>query len=64
MVELGRNSLTHSFAEAPLKAKMLRDYEAAVAAFETKFGGADWRAALRQGSSAGVRVRGKNLGIS
>ena len=32
IVELGRNSLQHSFAEAPLKEKMLRDYEAALAA--------------------------------
>ncbi|MDQ1471243.1 MAG: adenosine deaminase [Bryobacterales bacterium] len=47
IVELGRNSLTHSFAEAPLKAKMLHDYEAALAAFETKLSGPDWRATMR-----------------
>ena len=48
VVELGRNSLEHSFAEVPLKAKMLRDYDATVAAFETKWGGADWHAAAKQ----------------
>jgi adenosine deaminase CECR1 len=46
--ELGRNSLSHAFAEASLKAKMLHDYEAGLAAFETKFGSAGWRAAVSQ----------------
>src|SRR5260370_4511989 len=43
IVELGRNSLTHSFAEAPLKATMLHDYEAALAAVDSKLGGPVWR---------------------
>jgi adenosine deaminase CECR1 len=43
IVTLGRNSLEYSFAEAPLKAKMLADYDADIARFETKFGSGDWR---------------------
>ena len=39
--QLGRNSLEYSFAEAPLKEKMLRDYDAALAAFEKRFSGED-----------------------
>jgi adenosine deaminase CECR1 len=44
--QLGRNSLEYSFAEAQLKEKMLRDYEGALAAFERRYGGDDWRAQL------------------
>lgn len=47
IVMLGRNSLTYSFADAPLKAKMLREYDEAVSAFEKKFDEADWRASLQ-----------------
>lgn len=35
VVALGRNSLEHSFAEPPLKKKLLADFEAAIAAFES-----------------------------
>ena len=37
LVQLGRNSLAFSFAQPDVKAKLLADYEKAVAAFETKF---------------------------
>jgi adenosine deaminase CECR1 len=37
LVQIGRNSLTYSFAEAPLKEKLLREYDAALAAFETRY---------------------------
>lgn len=37
LVQLGRNSLTHSFAQPEVKAKLLADYESAVVAFEAKF---------------------------
>ncbi len=47
IVELGRNSLTYSFAEPPLKAKLLHDYDAAVAAFETRYGTSGWRDTLK-----------------
>lgn len=44
-VALGRNSLVHSFAEAPVKERMLREYDAAVLRFEETYAG-DWRSAL------------------
>ncbi len=37
LVEMGRNSLTYSFAEAPLKEKMLREYDAALVSFEARY---------------------------
>ena len=46
LVELGRNSLAYSFAQPEVKAQLLADYEREVRAFEAKFGGADWQAAL------------------
>jgi adenosine deaminase CECR1 len=41
LVQLGRNSLTYSFVQPDVKAKLLADYESAVTAFETKFVSAD-----------------------
>lgn len=38
IVELGRNSLAYAFAQPAVKAKLLADYEARVAAFEQKYG--------------------------
>ncbi len=46
IVMLGRNSLEYSFAETPLKAKMLAAYDADIVGFEAKFGADDWRPAL------------------
>lgn len=37
LVQLGRNSLAFSFAQPEVKAKLLADYEGAVAAFEDKY---------------------------
>lgn len=37
LAQLGRNSLTHSFAQPELKAKMLADYETAVADFVSRY---------------------------
>jgi adenosine deaminase CECR1 len=48
LVQLGRNSLTHSFAEAALKSRMLREYGAAVARFEARFAGRGWREQLKE----------------
>ena len=48
IVQLGRNSLSYSFAEAPLKKRLLREYEAAVAAFESRYSGPDWREKLKE----------------
>ena len=41
LVQLGRNSLSYSFAQPEVKARMLASYEAAVAAFAAKFAPAD-----------------------
>jgi len=41
LVQLGRNSLTYSFVQPEVKAKLLADYEAAVVAFEAKYQSAD-----------------------
>lgn len=48
IVALGRNSLSYSFAEQPVKDKMLRDYDAAVNAFESKYDTTDWRETLKK----------------
>ncbi|HEY0944401.1 MAG TPA: hypothetical protein VGD81_04010 [Opitutaceae bacterium] len=39
MVTLGRNSLAYSFAQPDVKARLLADYDARVAAFEARYGG-------------------------
>lgn len=38
LVQLGRNSLAHSFAEPAVKARLLADYERRVAAFAERYG--------------------------
>jgi adenosine deaminase CECR1 len=38
VVQLGRNSLTYSFAQPDVKAKLLENYEKRIAAFEAKYG--------------------------
>ncbi len=45
LIAMGRNSITYSFAQPEVKAKLLADYDAAVAAFEAKY--ADNLAALK-----------------
>jgi adenosine deaminase CECR1 len=47
LVQMGRNSLSFSFVQPEVKAKLLADYEAAVAAFEAKFAPADSLAQLK-----------------
>ena len=37
LVSLARNSLQHAFVEAPVKARLLADYEQRIAAFEARF---------------------------
>ncbi len=39
LISMGRNSLTYSFAQPEVKAKLLAGYDAAVAAFEAKYAG-------------------------
>jgi adenosine deaminase CECR1 len=48
IVQMGRDSLRYSFAETPLKEKMLHEYDAALAAFETRYSGPNWRERLRE----------------
>jgi adenosine deaminase CECR1 len=47
IVQLGRNSLSYSFAEPALKEKMLREYDRDLAAFAQKFDTAGWRETLK-----------------
>ena len=61
VVQIGRNSLEYSFAEPPLKTKLLASYDSAVAAFETKYGGNDWSGKLAEPSISGYARR--KLGI-
>ena len=37
LVQIGRNSLLHAFVEAPVKQKLLKDYDARVERFATRF---------------------------
>lgn len=47
IVAIGRNSLTHSFVEPPVRERLLREYEAAMKRFEFQFIGDDWSEKLR-----------------
>ena len=44
-VSLARNSLVHAFLDEPTKARLLADYEKALAVYEVRYLTADWRAA-------------------
>ena len=57
VVTLGRNSLLYSFAEGPLKEKMLRDYEGAVSAFERRFDTPAWETQLPAPEYSGYAKR-------
>ena len=46
IVQLGRNSLQFSFADAELKRRLLAEYDAAVSKFETRLTGPDWKTSL------------------
>jgi adenosine deaminase CECR1 len=63
IVELGRNSLTYSFAEAPLREKMLRDYESAVARFENRYDAVSWQVAMEQVKPLVSGYGPENVGI-
>jgi len=45
LTSLARNSLVHAFLDEPTKARLLADYEKALAAYEARFLTADWRTA-------------------
>lgn len=46
IVALGRNSLAYAFVQPEIKRALLADYDARVAAFETRYSGGEWPAAL------------------
>jgi adenosine deaminase CECR1 len=46
LVQIGRDSLRYSFAEEPLKMRMIKEYDDAVAQYERKYGGDNWAARL------------------
>lgn len=48
IVQIGRDSLRYSFAEEPVKSRMLRDYGEAVARFEQKYSGEGWSSKLAE----------------
>jgi len=47
LMQMARNSITFSFAQPEVKAKLLADYDSAVAAFEAKYAPADSLAQLK-----------------
>lgn len=47
IIAIGRNSIQHSFAEPPVRDRLLREYEAAVKRFELQYFGDDWADKLR-----------------
>jgi adenosine deaminase CECR1 len=47
ILTIGRNSLVFSFAEPPVRERLLREYDAAVKRFELQFIGDDWAEKLR-----------------
>ena len=60
---MGRSSLVYSFAEPPLRDRLLRDYDAAVAAFENRYDRADWTAPLGAVRPVASGYAGRTFGI-
>jgi len=46
ILQITKASFAHSFAQPEVKAKLLANYEKSIAAFEAKYGAADWRDGL------------------
>ena len=42
IVQIGRDSLRYSFVESPVKERLVKEYEEAIARFEHKYGDAGW----------------------
>lgn len=63
IVQLGRNSLVYSFAEPPLKERMLKEYDAAVLKFENKYSGDQWAATLARVKPAVSGYAARSLSI-
>ena len=65
IVQMGRDSLQYSFAEQPVKSRMLKEYGEAVARFELKYGSSDWadRLSAVKPAYSGYATRNFNLGL-
>jgi adenosine deaminase CECR1 len=63
IVQMGRDSLQYSFVEAPVKARLLREYGEAVARFEAKYGSAGWAGRLVKPVYSGYARRNLELGV-
>ena len=64
IVTIGRNSLSFSFAELPIRERLLREYDAAVKRFELQFIGDDWAEKLRHVSVSKSGYARRKLGIT
>jgi adenosine deaminase CECR1 len=64
IVELGRNSLTYSFAEPAAKRRLLEEYQAAVSAFEKKYGDDKWVQTLQKVKPLSSGYAARTFGIS
>jgi adenosine deaminase CECR1 len=64
VVQLGRNSLSFSFAETAVKDKMLHDYDAAVAAFESRYANSNWRERLKEIKPLASGYAGRTWGFN
>ncbi|WP_052368198.1 adenosine deaminase family protein [Algiphilus aromaticivorans] len=64
VVQLGHNSLQHSFAPEPVKQRMLEDYAREVAAFEQRYGGSDWQSPLASVQAETYTYGESEFGIS
>ena len=64
IVQMGRDSLQYSFAEQPVKSRMLKEYGEAVARFELKYGSSDWadRLSAVKPAYSGYSARNFSLG--
>lgn len=63
VVQLGRNSLTFSFAEPPLKKRLLEEYESAVSAFEKKYNNDRWAETLGKVKAVASGYANRSLAI-
>jgi adenosine deaminase CECR1 len=64
IVRLGRNSLSFSFAEQPVKERLLDEYDAAVLAFEKKYGDDQWAKTLSKVRPISSGYAARTFGIS
>jgi adenosine deaminase CECR1 len=64
IVELGRNSLTYSFAEPAVKRRLLEEYQAAVYAFEKKYGHEKWLETLKKVKPVSTGYSARTFGIA